>query len=147
MSYAMPRAACEAFLAGLHVGVVAVAEPGRAPLAVPVWYAYEPGGAVRFATAASSRKTALLRAAGRASLCAQDEAPPYRYVTVEGPVTILEPDFERDVRAVAIRYLGPDMAEAYLAMTAAERAANPNVLVELAPERWLSADFGAMVPG
>ena len=36
----------EQFLADVHVGVVAVERPGRAPLAVPIWYGYEPGGEV-----------------------------------------------------------------------------------------------------
>lgn len=144
MSYAMTKAEREAFLADLHVGLVAIAEPGRAPLAVPVWYAYEPGGPIRFVTGERSRKGRLLRAAGRATLCAQSETPPYRYVTVEGPVTLGPPDFERDVRAVAVRYLGPEMAEAYLAMSAEERAADPGVLVQLTPERWLSVDYGKM---
>jgi len=37
----------EAFLAGLHVGVISIVEPGRGPLTVPIWYAYEPGGDLR----------------------------------------------------------------------------------------------------
>ena len=41
-------------------------------------------------TGGSTRKAAAIRAAGRFSLCAQDERPPYKYVTVEGPVTIRE---------------------------------------------------------
>ena len=45
-------------------------------------------------------------AAGRATVTVQDEAPPYRYVSVEGPVEILSQ--ERDVLGVASRYLGPE---------------------------------------
>ena len=51
----MTRAEREAFLAEVHVAVVAIAEEGRAPLAVPVWYAYEPGGEIRFVTGPNSR--------------------------------------------------------------------------------------------
>ena len=44
MSLNMSRAEREEFLAGLHVGVLAVASAGVAgPLTVPVWYTYEPG--------------------------------------------------------------------------------------------------------
>jgi len=140
MSLAMSRAEREAFLADTHVAVVSVAEPGRAPLAVPVWYDYAPGGPVRFVTGGASRKARLLRAAGRARLCVQTETPPYRYVSVEGRVTLGEPDWERDVRAVALRYLGDAMGEAYLRATAEEHRGA--VLVTLVPARWLSVDYG-----
>ena len=130
----------EAFLAETRVGIVGLAEPGRGPLTVPVWFAYEPGGVVRFVTGGASRKAKLLRAAGRLSLCVQTETPPYKYASVEGPARIVGgPDHERDVRAVALRYLGPEMGEMYLTMTAEERVGA--VLVEMTPERWLTVDY------
>jgi nitroimidazol reductase NimA-like FMN-containing flavoprotein (pyridoxamine 5'-phosphate oxidase superfamily) len=138
-SLAMSQAEREAFLAGTHVAILAVAEPGRGPFAVPVWYVYEPGRDVRVVTGGASKKLPLLRSAGRATLCAQEETPPYRYVTVEGPIAIGPPDQERDVRDTALRYLGPQMGEVYLRATAAENAAA--VLVTLRPERWMTADF------
>jgi PPOX class probable F420-dependent enzyme len=140
MSLAMSRAEREAFLAATHVGIVSIAEAGRGPLSVPVWYRYEPGGEVRFATGDASRKAELLRRAGRASLCVQTETPPYRYVSVEGPTTIEQVDFERDTREMALRYLGPRMGEAYLAATY-PNGTSREVIVRLRPERWWSADF------
>jgi len=140
MSLAMSRAEREAFLADTHVGIVSIAEEGRGPLAVPVWYRYAPGGEVLFATADTSRKRRLLERARRASLCVQTETPPYLYVSVEGPVTIERVDFERDTREMAVRYLGPQMGEAYLAMTY-PHGTTSEVLVRLRPERWWSADF------
>src|SRR5262245_52504031 len=109
MSLAMSRAEREAFLAETHVGIVSIAEEGRGPLAVPVWYRYAPGGDVLFATGETSRKVPLLRRTGRASLCVQTETAPYLYVTVEGPIRFDRVDFERDTREMAIRYLGPQM--------------------------------------
>jgi hypothetical protein len=144
MSYAMTRTERERFLAETRVGMLAVEEPGRGPLTVPVWYHYEPGGVVRVVTGAASLKGRLLRKAGRMSLCAQTETAPYQYVSVEGPVSFAEPDFARDVRATAIRYLGEQMGELYLAMTAEERTSAPSILVELRPERWRSVDYGKM---
>ena len=147
MTLAMTRAEREAFLAGTHVAIVSVADGARGPLAVPVWYRYEPGGAVFFVTAKASRKAALIRSAGRATLCVQTETAPYLYVTVEGPARLLaEPDREVDVRAIAHRYLGPAMGEMYLSLTAAQHEPGMNVLVRLDPERWLTADFGKMAP-
>ena len=136
----MTKSEREAFLAETHVAVIGVVEPGRGPLTVPVWYHYEPGGVVRFVTGGSSRKARLLRAAGRLSVCVQTETPPYKYASVEGPATIGgTPDYERDFRAMAVRYLGAQMAEMYLAATASEREGA--VLVEVVPERWLTVDY------
>jgi len=136
----MSRSEREAFLAETRVAVISVAEGGRGPLTVPVWYRYEPGGVVRFVTGGTSRKARLMRASGRLSLCVQTETPPYKYASVEGPARIVgAPDSERDVKAIAVRYLGSQMAEMYLAATAGERAGS--VLVELVPERWLTVDY------
>jgi len=136
----MTKSEREAFLAETRVGIVGIAQDGRGPLTVPIWFAYAPGGVVRFVTGGASRKAKLLGAAGRASLCVQTETPPYKYASVEGPVRIVgEPDFARDVRGMALRYLGPEMGEMYLTMTAEERVGA--VLVELTPERWLTVDY------
>jgi nitroimidazol reductase NimA-like FMN-containing flavoprotein (pyridoxamine 5'-phosphate oxidase superfamily) len=40
----------EEFLAQVHVGVLAVPAGGRAPLVMPVWYSYQPGGEVSVIT-------------------------------------------------------------------------------------------------
>ena len=84
---AMDRDAREAFLARTHVAVMSVAEEGRGPLLVPIWYRYEPGGDVLVVTPKSSKKARLIRAAGRISLLVQTDVPPYQYVSVEGPAT------------------------------------------------------------
>ncbi|MGD0948848.1 MAG: pyridoxamine 5'-phosphate oxidase family protein [Candidatus Binatia bacterium] len=143
MSLVMSRAEREQFLAAQRVGIVSVVEPGRGPLTLPIWYAYEPGSDVRLLTGATSRKAALIRQAGRVSLCVQNETPPYQYVSVEGPVTITEPDYERDVRPMAYRYLGEQLGDWYLQATAEERARG-TILVRLKPERWLTADYNKM---
>ena len=140
MSLAMSRAEREAFLAGIHVGIVSISEEGRGPLSVPVWYDYTPGGELRFATGEDSRKRKLIERAGRASLCAQTETAPYGYVSVEGPARVDELDFERDVREMALRYLGPRRGEAYL-RAMYPKGTSSEILVRLRPERWRTADF------
>ncbi len=141
----MTRAERERFLAETHVGIVSVADEGRAPLSVPVWYRYEPGGAAHFVTDGKSRKAAVLRKAGRATLVAQNETLPYKYVTIEGPVTIAR-DFDRarEIDEVAYRYLGREIGELYLRSAADDYAAAENVLVSIVPERWGSADFSKL---
>jgi PPOX class probable F420-dependent enzyme len=138
---AMTKEEREAFLAEAHVGVLCVARSGMGPLAVPVWYGYEPGADVRIVTADSAPKTRLIRAAGRISLCVQTETLPYKYLTIEGPVTIGTPDFERDVRGIAHRYLGPVMGDRYVAATEKNRRESPEVVIRIRPERWRSEDF------
>jgi nitroimidazol reductase NimA-like FMN-containing flavoprotein (pyridoxamine 5'-phosphate oxidase superfamily) len=138
----MTRTEQETFLAEVHVGILSIPEEGRGPLTVPIWYAYEPGGDIRFVTAGTSHKGRLLVPGHRISLCVQDEQPPYKYVSVEGAVhTIEAAEVERDVRPLAYRYLGPERGDQYLAMTGGAEARQENVLVRMRPERWLAADF------
>jgi PPOX class probable F420-dependent enzyme len=142
MSFAMSAAEREQFLAGLHVGVLSVAAAegeGRAPLAVPVWYDYQVGGQVSVITGRSSRKGLAIRAAGRMSLCAQDEKPPYRYVTVEGPVVIEDLD-PAERLAMARRYLGAKGGDQYVASN--PDPAGENMMIRMRPEHWLSVDYG-----
>jgi hypothetical protein len=73
------------------------------------------------------------------SLCAQDESPPYRYVSVEGPVVIEELD-PGERLAMARRYLGTEGGDQYV-------ASNPDpdremVMLRMRPERWVSVDYG-----
>jgi PPOX class probable F420-dependent enzyme len=138
MQLTMSHQEREEFLAGLHVGVLSVAsQDGRGPLTVPVWYTYTPGGTVNVSIGRDSRKAAAITAAGRFSLCAQDERPPYKYVSVEGPVAI-EDSTEEERVELARRYLGRQGGDAYV-------AANPGsdeIMLRLTPERWLTVDYG-----
>jgi hypothetical protein len=94
---------------------------------------------VELSTDASSVKGRLLAAAGRATLCAQREELPYAYVTVDGPVTFGEAS--DDVRLdLAVRYLGTEMGQAYIAST----TAGDNTLVRLTPQRWHSVDYSKL---
>jgi PPOX class probable F420-dependent enzyme len=142
MSLAMTRQEREAFLADLHVGVISVPEPGRGPLTVPIWYVYEPGRELRVVTGRTSRKGQLLERAGRFSLCVQAETPPYKYVSVEGPIVGIEAaDVERDVRPLAHRYLGSKNGDRYVEGTRKDPDHAQNVLVRMRPERWLTVDY------
>jgi nitroimidazol reductase NimA-like FMN-containing flavoprotein (pyridoxamine 5'-phosphate oxidase superfamily) len=138
----MSREEREAFLAGVHVGVLSVQQEGRGPLTAPVWYAYEPGGEVQIVSERTSRKAKLLEEGMRISLCAQDESPPYRYVSVEGPVVRIEPsDTERNERMLAHRYLGAEAGDRYIASATDGRDPDLMILVRMRPERWLTADY------
>jgi PPOX class probable F420-dependent enzyme len=129
----------ERFLAGLHVGVIAVERPERAPLAVPIWYGYEPGGEVTIWTTAGTVKDKVIRAAGRFSITAQDERPPYKYVTAEGDVTFTGPADEADARKIAIRYLGEEAGNQFTD----ENHSSSSIVIRMRPTRWLSVDYSA----
>jgi len=140
MSFALTVAEREQFLADVHVAVLSVAAgERRGPLTVPVWYNYQPGGQVSVITGRSSRKALAVRAAGRMSLCAQDEAPPYTYVSVEGTAVIGETGFEERL-AMARRYLGAEGGDQYMAANAG--SAREDIVIRLSPVHWLTADFG-----
>ncbi|WP_430332127.1 pyridoxamine 5'-phosphate oxidase family protein [Rhodococcus sp. ACT016] len=130
----------EEFLADLHVGVIAAERDGRAPLAVPVWYAYSPGGEVMVWTERGTVKERLIRASGRFSLCAQQEAPPYRYVSVEGPATFQDDVTADDVRPLVRRYLPDAEAEAFVGESFNDAA----VVIRMRPERWFTVDYGKL---
>ena len=137
----MSAAEREEFLAGVHVGVLSTAAgtAGRT-LAVPVWYSYRPGGLVTVLTSRRSRKAAAIRAAGRFGVCVQDDSPPYRYVSAEGPVVSEEELDPAERLAIARRYLGAEGGDRYV-------SDNPdperhNVAFRMRPEHWLSQDQG-----
>ncbi len=125
------------FLADLHVGVLSIPEPGRGPLTVPVWYQYEPGGQLWFLTGPESRKGKLLALGTAISLCAQTEAPPYQYVTVEGVVESIDAVKDEGL-PMAVRYLGTKMGQQY------HDAGNSDdsVVVRMTPRHWLAVDYG-----
>jgi hypothetical protein len=137
----MTAAEREEFLAGVHVGVlgVAIGIAGRT-LAVPVWYSYQPGGLLTVLTGRRSRKAAAIRAAGRFSLCIQDDSPPYRYVSVEGPVVSEEELDPAERLAMARRYLGTAGGDRYV--TDNPDPEGENMAFRMRPERWLSQDQG-----
>lgn len=127
----------EQYLADLHVGVIAVERPGRAPLAVPIWYGYQPGGEVLLWTQADSLKHRLIRDAGRFAITVQDEQPPYRYVTAEGDVIAIEQAEESEARAIAVRYLGEQDGGQF----ADENLNAESIVIRMRPQRWLSMDY------
>ena len=104
MSLAMTEEERDAFLADLHVGVIAIEQDGQPPLAAPIWYDYTPGVGVWVITGDASLKAKHLQAAGRFTLVAQSEAPPaYRYVSVEGPIVkTRKADLERDLAQAGV---------------------------------------------
>ena len=127
----------EAFLSELHVGVLSIPQEGRGPLTAPIWYCYAPGESLWVMIGQDSRKARLLEEGTRVSLCAQNEAPPYAYVTAEGPVVSIAPGTDDDILKLASRYLGEEEGKVY-----AERMPTGSSLtVTVRPETWLAVDY------
>ncbi|MEE4419057.1 MULTISPECIES: pyridoxamine 5'-phosphate oxidase family protein [Streptomyces] len=132
----------EQFLAEPHIGALSVVErPDRAPLTVPIWYQYTPGGELWVRTGPDSRKARAIRAAGRFSLMVQRTEPTVRYVSVEGPVIRTEPDSRERSWEMAARYLPQDKVADFVEFDQAQLGAH--VVIYLQPEHWVSADLGS----
>lgn len=132
----------EEFLAEPHIAALAVAaEPDRGPLAVPIWYVYEPGGNPWIVTPAASLKARRIQAAGRFTLVVERTEPSVRYVSVEGPVVDFRPATEGEHAQIAERYLGREKAVGYLEFA---KSFGEVVTISLRPERWYSADMGTV---
>ena len=126
------------FLAGLHVGVLSLNNNPKGPLTIPIWYDYEPGGELWFITDPNSLKGKLLKVGVRLSLMSQSEEPPYKYVSIEGPVVSIDESSDDDLLAMAVRYLGEDGGKRY----AENSNTSGDIIVRVKPERWLSVDYG-----
>ena len=137
----MTPAERDAFLTDVHVGILAIDEPGRGPLAMPIWYLYE-NGDVLIGMDGGSLKAQLLRAAGRATLTVQTETAPYKYVSVEGPVFV--ESTQRDDFEMASRYLGPELGRWYADNNP---STSQSVLARLTPEHWRTMDFAKAMAG
>ena len=135
----------EAFLAEPHVAVLSVAGGnGGPPHASPIWYAYQPGGNLTFFTGKqgrTSRKSALVEAAGVVSLTVQREEFPYRHVTVQGTVVRADrPPSAEQVLTIARRYMPEEQAQGFVAAELG-RPGDQFVLFTIRPDRWLTFDF------
>ncbi|MFJ9011764.1 pyridoxamine 5'-phosphate oxidase family protein [Streptomyces canus] len=140
---ALTREEREQFLAEPHIAALAVdAGEGRAPLALPIWYQYTPGGDIWIMTGRDSRKHELIRAAGRFSLLVERIEPTIRYVSVEGPVVDTRPGTVEDLREMSARYLPAEKVDGYVEF--ASKNHGEQVIIRLRPERWVTSDLGTV---
>src|SRR3954447_15337951 len=107
------------------------------PHVAPIWYAVADDGVIVFNTGATTVKGRNLRRAGYAAVSIDDDAAPFSFVTLEGPVAISEDPAEVRHWAGVIggRYMGADRADEY-----GERNGVPGELVVyLTPAKVVSA--------
>jgi PPOX class probable F420-dependent enzyme len=100
--------------AGTRTGKLATTRSDGRPHVVPIWFVLD-GDDIVFNTGAETVKGRNLRRTGWASMCVDDERPPFSYVTTSGPVT-LSTDLEAMLpfaTEIAARYMGPELGEQY----------------------------------
>jgi PPOX class probable F420-dependent enzyme len=98
-----------------RTGHVATVRADGRPHVAPVWLTVD-GDDVVFATASASVKGRNILRSGFASVSVDDSAPPFSYVVVEGPVTIVDDmnQVRHWARAIAARYMSDAWAKAYV---------------------------------
>jgi len=137
MAHVFSPAERETFLAEPRVGVVSIAREGRAPLSVPIWYAYTPGGEVGLWMEADTAKARALARSGHFTLVVHDERRPYRYVSVSGPVVRMAPiDWQTELLPLIRRYLSGAEAEGYIAALGGPADVIDNLYVRMRPSHW-----------
>jgi len=107
------------------------------PHVAPVWYVVDDDGSLVFNTGASTVKGRNLSRDPRASLCVDDDRPPFSFVVVEGVVEITDDldELRRWAARIGGRYMGAERAEEY----GARNGLAGELLVRLRPARVTSA--------
>jgi len=91
-----------------------VRKDGR-PHVTPVWFELD-GDTLVFTTWHTTVKAENIRRDGRVCLCVDDEKPPFSYIQIEGTATLNADSQELKYWStrIARRYMGEELAEAYL---------------------------------
>jgi PPOX class probable F420-dependent enzyme len=91
-----------------------VRDDGRPHLA-PIWYDVDDDGALVFNTGQSTVKGRNLARDPRASLCVDDDRPPFSFVVVEGTAEIIDDlaEVRRWATRIGGRYMGAERADEY----------------------------------
>ena len=138
----MPETLTDAELARLlaapEIGVLCTVDPKGRPEGSPIWFE-EGGGKLYVHVARNSKKARNIRGNPHVSVTIDTRSAPYRGAVLRGTAREIPRD-DAIVRRTAIRYLGPETGEAYLAMTS--EAAEETVLLEIDVTSRFTWDYG-----
>ena len=95
-------------------GLLATTRKDGRPHVAPIWYALD-GETLVFNTGADTVKGRNIRRDGRASICVQDDRPPFSFVTVSGVAEWSDQidEVRRWAGVIGGRYMGADRADEY----------------------------------
>ena len=135
----MSEAEVAAFLSAVppRPGVLATVRPDGRPHVAPIWYDVDDDGSVVFTTGEKTVKGRNLARTGRASLCVDDDRPPFSFVVLEGAVEINADvaEVRRWATRIGGRYMGRERAEEY----GLRNGVAGELVVRLRPEQTVSA--------
>jgi len=128
-----------------RVGRLATVTPGGEPRVVPVWFRTL-DDKVLVHTGAGMAKARNIEATGQYALAVDDDAWPYRGVSVWGSARVLDPeaavgDLRSFMTDIAVSYLGVDVG-----MPIGESLSDPSwphTIIELTVERWIAFDYSS----
>ena len=113
MAHRMSPEETTAFLMeGTRTGKLATTTADGQTHVVPIWFVVDDDGSIVFTCDGSSLKAKALTRDPRAAICVDDQAPPYSFVEVRGPVSLSTDLDELRHWATLIggRYMGADRA-------------------------------------
>ena len=120
----------EEFLAEANVAVLATVGPGGGAHAAPIWYLYEEGVFI-MSTGRGSQKHRNIERHPDVTLVVDRRTLPYFAAMAQGGAEIGLPLSEAERSRLAVRYLGEELAQAYLART----AGGDSVSIRLRPRK------------
>jgi PPOX class probable F420-dependent enzyme len=99
---------------GTRTGKIGVTRADGSPHVTPIWFVLD-GPDVVFTTHGEGVKGRALRRDPRASMCVDEERPPFSFVTVFGEASISEDlgELRKWTTVLGGRYMGADRAEEY----------------------------------
>lgn len=120
----------EEFLKEPNVAVLATVGPDGRAHAAPIWYLYEDGVLI-MSTGRGSQKHRNIERHPEVTLVVDRRTLPYYAVMAQGRAEIGPPLSEEARLRMAVRYLGEEMAQAYIA----RRAGGDSVTIRLRPRK------------
>ncbi len=135
----------ERFLAQRRVAVLSWTTPLGEVVATPIWFTYRDGAFLLHTNHPSPKTRAILKNS-QVALVIQDEAPPYRYVSLRGEARLRQESEEalRLYEDQARAYFGRLGGGAYLRRSLADYAGE-HVIIEITPTKIRAMDGTAAV--
>ena len=128
-----------------RIGRLATVTAGGEPRVVPVWFRAR-DDQVLVHTGPGMAKARNIEAKGRYALAVDDDAWPYRGVSVRGPARLVDPaaavgNLRQFMTDMAVSYLGADLG-APMGESLSDPSW-PHTIIELTIERWITFDYSS----